>query len=71
MHIGEIQSDLQDMGLPNYPIPAFGPSVPGSSFGLKREPGYHIGRATSLGLESGPASPFLQLYHILLLLLSK
>ena len=51
------------MGLPNYPRPTFGPSVLGSSFGLKRGPGYHIGRAASLGLESGPASPFLQPYQ--------
>ena len=52
------------MGLPNYPRPAFGPSVLGSSFGLKRRPGYHIGRAASLGLESGPTSPFLQPYQL-------
>ena len=51
------------MGLPNYPRPTFEPSVLGSSFGLKRGPGYHIGRAASLGLESGPVSPFLQPYQ--------
>ena len=59
-----MQSDLQDMGLPNYPRPTFGPSVLGSSFGLKREPGYRIGGAVSLGLESGLASPFLQPYQL-------
>ena len=32
--IDEIQSDLQDMGLPNYPRPAFGPSGLGLRFGL-------------------------------------
>ena len=63
-HIGEIQSDLQDMAFPNYPRLAFGLSVLGSSFWLKREPGYHIGRASSLGLESGPVSPFLQPYQL-------
>ena len=52
------------MGLPNYPRPTFEPSVLGSSFGLKRGPGYHIGRAASLGLASGPASPFLQPYQL-------
>ena len=52
------------MGIPNYPRPAFGPSVLGSSFGLKRGPGYHIGLAASLGLESGPVSPFLQPYQL-------
>ena len=52
------------MGLPNYPRPAFGPSVLGSSFGLKRGTRYHIGRAASLGLASGPASPFLQPYQL-------
>ena len=51
------------MGLPNYLRPAFGPSVLGSSFRLKRGSGYHIGRAASLGLESGSASPFLQPYQ--------
>ena len=52
------------MGLPNYPRPAFEPSVLGSSFGLKRGAGYHIGCAASLGLESGSASPFLQPYQL-------
>ena len=52
------------MGLPNFPRSAFGPSVLGSSFGLKRGPGYHIGRAAYLGLESGPASLFLQPYQL-------
>ena len=33
-HIGEIQSDLQDMGLPNYPRPAFERSVLGLRFGM-------------------------------------
>ena len=32
--IGEIQSDLQDMGLPNYSFLAFEPSVLGLRFGL-------------------------------------
>ena len=52
------------MGLPNYQRPAFGPSVLGSSFGMKKGPGYHIVRAASLGLASEPASPFLQPYQL-------
>ena len=56
---GEFQSDLRDVGLPNYSIPAFGTQRGGPSFcdGTKGL-GYRMGRTPSLGLVSGLVSPF-------------
>ena len=55
------------MGLPNYPRPAFVPSGLGLRFGLaQRGPGYCIGRATSLNLAIGLASPFFKPYQLAL-----
>ena len=57
--IGEFQSDLRDMDLPDYSISAFGiqrtgPSSCAGSEGLGRR----MGRIPSLGLVGGSESPF-------------
>ena len=58
--IDEFQSDLLDMGLPNYSIPVFGAQRGGpSSCAVIKGPGYCMGCTPSLGLVSGPVSPFL------------
>ena len=55
--IGEFQSDLQDMGLLDYSISAFGIQRAGpSSCAGSEGPGRGMGRIPSLGLVGGPVS---------------
>ena len=57
--IDEFQSDLRDMGLPDYSIPAFGTQRAGpSSCAGSKGPGYRLGRTPSVGLVGGPMCPF-------------
>ena len=51
--IGEMQSDLQDMGLPNYPRLAFGPREMGLRFGLAQR-----------GLDISLGAPFLWAWRV-------
>ena len=57
--IGEFESVLRDMGLPDYSISAFGIQRAGpSSCAGSEGPGRRMGRIPSLGLVGGPMSPF-------------